>query len=100
MQKRFNKLVEQHMEADQEKFGSEFFDAIGEIVENFCAMHLGCNLRKAFLNGLEVVSDQVCVSTGREYHQVDTFVHEFYKLFGQHGTPVYGHGFLTFPIFW
>ena len=54
MQKRFNKLIEQHMEAEREKFGSETFDAIGEIIENFCAMHLGCNLRKAFLNGLKL----------------------------------------------
>ena len=98
-QKRFNKLIEQHMEADQEKFGSESFDAIGEIVENFCAMHLGCNLRKAFLNGLKVAFDNICASTGREYHQVDTFVHEFYKLFGHHGAPEYEHGFLTFPDF-
>ena len=30
---------------------------------------------------------------------MDTFVHEFYKLFGHHGAPEYGHGFLTFPDF-
>ena len=82
------------MEADTEKFGcSESFDAIGEIVENFCPMHLGCNLRKAFLIGVKAVADKECTNSGKEYHQVDTFVHEFYKLFGQYGTPEYGHGF-------
>ena len=39
-QKCFNKLIKQHMEADREKFGSESFDAIGEIVENVCACTL------------------------------------------------------------
>ena len=87
MQKRFNKLIEEHMKADEEKFGCESFDAIGEIVENFCAMHLGCNLGKAFLNGVKVVTDKDCANSGKEYHHVDTFVHEFYKLFGQYGTP-------------
>ena len=35
----------------------------------------------------------------REYHQVDTFVHEFCKLLGKHGVPEYGLGTLAFPDF-
>ena len=42
-QKRFNKLVEQQRQADEERFGSSFPQAI-DLVENFCCMHLGVNL--------------------------------------------------------
>ena len=33
------------------------------------------------------------------YHQVDTLVHEFCKLFGKCGMPEYGGGTLDFPDF-
>ena len=40
-----------------------------EIIEFFCAMHLGVNLRKAFLTGLNI---ETSVN-----HPVDAFVYEF-----------------------
>ena len=75
-----------------------------EIVENFCYMHLGVNLRKAFLKGAKNFtqsdsSDAESISSQREQHQVDTMVHEFCKLFGKHGVPEYGCGTLAFPDF-
>lgn len=66
-----------------------------EFVENFCAMHLGCNLRKAFLQGTKCVSETAQpVGMRRDYYPVDTLVHEFCKVFG---TPEYGSGVLHFP---
>jgi len=63
-------------------------------VENFCAMHLGCNLRKAFHSGMKTNG------TGtREYHSVDVMVHEFCKLFGRYGVPEYGCGATKFVDF-
>ena len=38
-------------------------------------------------------------SGGRQHHPVDTFIHEFCKLFGKHGTPEYGCGVLGFQDF-
>ena len=38
-------------------------------------------------------------TSSREQHQVDTMVHEFCKLFGNHGVPEYGCGTLAFPDF-
>lgn len=31
--------------------------------------------------------------------EIDLSIFEFCKLFGQHGTPEYGHGVLDFPDF-
>ena len=42
-QKCFNKLIEQSVEADKEKFGEVSHEAF-DLVENFCAMHLGVNI--------------------------------------------------------
>ena len=50
-QKRFNKLLEQERTKDEEKFGDVCPEGF-ELVENFCSMHLGVNLRKAFLDGI------------------------------------------------
>lgn len=96
-QKRFNKLMQECIEADREKFGMESSEAT-ELVENFCGMHLGSSLRKAFLSGM---TDVHCSKDAdkREHHPVDVFVHEFCKLFGRHGTPEYGCGGLAFPDF-
>ncbi len=55
-QKKFNKLVEQQREAELEKFKCATEPGF-EIIENFCAMHLGSNLRKAFLAGVKSMSD-------------------------------------------
>ena len=95
-QKRFNKLIEDERCKDEERFGATCPEAI-ELVENFCCMHLGVNLRKAFLDGVRSVA---CAdSQQREYHQADTLVHEFCKLLGNHGVPEYGLGILAFPDF-
>ena len=71
-----------------------------ELVENFCSMHLGVNLRKAFLDGIRHV---VCTDSSsvyqRDHHPVDVFVHEFCKLLGKQGVPEYGLGVLAFPDF-
>ena len=50
-QKLFNKLIEAHRDNDALKFGSATPETL-EIVESFCSMHLGSNLRKAFLSGM------------------------------------------------
>ena len=49
-QKRVNKLIEEQRESDEEKFGPATIKTI-DLIETFCSMHLGVNLRKAFLNG-------------------------------------------------
>lgn len=46
-QKRVNKLIEDCRQSDEEKFGPATLETIG-LVETFCSMHLGINLRKAF----------------------------------------------------
>ena len=61
-------------------------------------MHLGINLRKAFLTGI-VCDDTSSRSCDRQYYPVDTLVHEFCKVFGKHGTPEYGCGVLSFSYF-
>ena len=94
-QKRFNKLIEECREKDEATFGSATLETV-ELIESFCSMHLGINLRKAFLSGL--VSEDVD-SCNRKHYSVDTFVHEFCKLFGKTGTPEYGCGVLAFPDF-
>ena len=76
-QKRLNDLIQQRKEEDTETLplaGNESLD----IVRNFCAMHLGVNLRRAF----------VTAQTGWQ-EAIDTFVYEFCKLFGSHATPEY-----------
>ena len=97
-QKRLNKLIEQQKEADYKLFGSATKEGFS-IIENFCAMHLGTNLRKAFLDGIRSLHDQNCESGQKDYHTVDVAVHEFCKVFGKHGVPEYGSGTLTFPDF-
>lgn len=51
-QKKFNKLLQERRENDEEFFGTTCPEAI-ELVENFCCMHLGVNLCKAFLDGVK-----------------------------------------------
>ncbi len=93
-QKRINKLIEECRQNDEEKFGAATADTI-DLVETFCSMHLGVNLRKAFLNGIANVDEEA----ERRYHRVDTLVHEFCKLFGKTGVPEYCLGVLSFPVF-
>ena len=90
-QKRINKLIE---EGDEERFGPATTETI-DVIETFCSMHLGVNLRKAFLNGI-VDSDD---DNDRRYHRVDTLVHELCKLFGKSGVPEYCSGIISFPEF-
>ena len=97
-QKRFNRLLEQRRAQDEERFGAVSSEGI-ELVENLCAMHLGSNLRKAFLDGTKAVisqddeaSDESPVQR-REHDRTDTLIHEFCKLFGTHGVPEYGCGY-------
>lgn len=98
LRKKFNKLVEQKRSEDEQKFGpalSEGFD----LVANFCTMHLGINLRKAFLFGAKTSEDGDNTSGPREYHPTDTMVYEFCNLFGKQGTPENGCDGQTFPDF-
>ena len=99
-QKRFNKLLEEQRRKDEEKFGAMCPDAI-ELVENFCCMHLGVNLRKAFLDGIRSLTSPDSTSSPQQHerHPTDTLVHEFCKLLGKHGVPEYGLGVLAFPDF-
>ncbi len=46
-QKRLNALVEKCRREDEFKFGAPQIKAF-DLIENFCLMHLGINLRKAF----------------------------------------------------
>ena len=96
-QKRFNKLVEEKREEDREIFGPQSAcPDVTELIENFCCMHLGVNLRKAFFDGIKA-------STADSSPVSDTIVHEFCKLFGEHGgkhgAPEYAHGAVAFPDF-
>ena len=47
-QRRCAKLIQNNQDVDRRKYGQAGPEAL-DTVENFCAMHLGCNLRKAFL---------------------------------------------------
>ena len=93
--KRFSKLVEEKREEVNERFGaaSECPD-VTELVENFCCMHLGVNLRKSFFESEDSGSDDA---------SSDVFVHTFCKLQsktgGKHEIPEYGHGATAFPDF-
>ena len=86
-QKRFNRLLQERKDEDEAHYGPNSGQGL-EIIENFCAMHLGVNLRKAFLSVEELVDSPV-----------DAFVYEFAKLFGTHGVKEYGVGILQFPDF-
>lgn len=93
-QKRINKLIEECRQSDEQRFGPATTETI-DLIETFCSMHLGVNLRKSFLNGLVDIDDE----SERRYHRVDTLVHEFCKLFGTSGVPEYCSGVVSFPQF-
>ena len=97
-QKRVNKLIEEQRQSDEEKFGPANINTI-DLIETFCSMHLGVNLRKAFLCGTMELDDEVEELNERKYHRVDTLVHEFCKLFGSTGVPEYAVGVLSFSDF-
>ena len=88
-QKRLNDLLQQCRNEDEKLFSpadTESFD----IIRNFCAMHLGVNLRRAFVNTETANHDNT---------PIDTFVYEFSKLFGCCGSPEYGVGCVQFKDF-
>ena len=91
-QAKFNKLIEMHKEEDEMKFGQSTGGM--ELITNFCAMHLGANLRKSFISGIHKLSQSDKDSVEREHNQTDNFIHEFTKLFGQYGVPEYCLGVL------
>uniref|UniRef100_A0A1X7UWR5 Uncharacterized protein n=1 Tax=Amphimedon queenslandica TaxID=400682 RepID=A0A1X7UWR5_AMPQE len=88
-QKKFNCLTEEQKETDMATCETNARKSAIEIVENFCAIHLEFNLRKAFLIGVKsVFESKDNKDHSREYHQVNVYVHEFHKFFGKHGgTP-------------
>ena len=90
-QSKFNKLIEMRKEEDERKFGHSTGGM--ELITNFCAMHLGANLRKSFIGGMHKLSESD-TDGDREHNQTDTFIHEFAKLFGQHGVREYCLGVL------
>ena len=54
-------------------------------------MHLGVNLRKAFIESISPI-------LSHQNSAVNTFVHEFTKEFRAHGTPEYCVGNVNFQI--
>ena len=85
-QKRLNDLLEKCKGEDSQLLPCANSECL-EIVNNFCAMHLGVNLRKAF----------VAAQASENQESIDTFVYEFCKLFGSHGTLEYAVGCVQFP---
>ena len=96
-QKRLNKLIEECREADEKVFGPATLQTV-DLIENFCAMHLGVNLRKAFLGGI-VCDDASTNTSDRQHHPVDTLVHEFCNL-ANTVLPSMGVEYCSFQTFW
>ena len=90
-----HRLLELQREEDERKFGIACPEEI-ELVENFCCMHLGINIRRAFLSGIRNLNSPES-DVQQEYHHIDTLVHELCKLFSKCGVPEYGCGALDFP---
>ena len=69
--------MEIEREKDEERFGAVCPEAL-DLVENFCAMHLGVNLRKAFLDGVKTVTsvDPTDCTRQRDNPQTDVVAHE------------------------
>ena len=93
-QKKLNRLLQERRNNDEEEYGP-FEDSGIEIIQNFCAMHLGVNLRKAFIHAVSPVDAE----SSHQYAVVDSFIHAFAKEFGVNGTPEYGAGGIKFPDF-
>ena len=66
IQKKFNQLIEVHKKEDAIRFGVANKKCL-KVIENFCTMHLGVNLRKAFLDGLNT-------EEGKEGLQLEAFI--------------------------
>ena len=76
-----NRLLQEHRDTDEEKYGP-FQNSGIEIIKNFCAMHLGVNLRKAFVQAVSPVDTE----NSHQHTAVDSFVHAFAKEFGAGGV--------------
>ena len=74
-QTRLNDLLEKRKGEDSQILPCANSECL-DIVRNFCAMHLGVNLHKAF----------VAAQASENQGSIDTFVYEFCKLFSSHGT--------------
>ena len=99
-QKRFNSLLLRRKEAELEVINTDSeSNARLNFVESFCSIHLGVNIRKAFLSGMHAHCQNVSGGNSPVYYLVDTFVHQFCKIFGKHGTPEYECGIQEFPDF-
>jgi hypothetical protein len=99
-QKHFNHLLLQRREANRENVGNPECDGTNlTFVESFCSIHLGVNLRKAFLSGINHLRVGGLLTATTNHFSVDTFVHQYCKVFGMHGTPEYGCGGQHFPDF-
>ena len=71
-QKCLNRLIEEHRAEDAQRFGVATIETVN-IVENFCLMHLGLNLRKAFLMGIDCKdTNHACDDPSRKNHRVDS----------------------------
>ena len=63
-------------------------------------MHLGVNLRKAFLEDLSLVPLDNCSSDSlKEGDQLETFIYKSARVFGKHGGPEYAEGIVQFGDF-
>ena len=99
-QKHVNDLLLQRKEANSEKVDNPNCDGANlTFVENFCSIHLGVNLRKAFLSGINSLQAGSHSNVTANHFSVDTFVHQFCKVFGKHGMREYGCGGQQFPDF-
>ena len=95
-QKLFNRLLQQKIDEENEKNDIENDSENGNamhILQMFCGMHLGVNLREAQVSAVKknVASDSV---------GIDKIVHTMCKLIGHLGShPEYGVGVRSFPEF-
>ena len=60
-QKLMNRLIEDCRQRDEERFGPVTIETI-DVIETFCSMHLGINLKKAFFVGINSFTDRVKIN--------------------------------------
>lgn len=77
-QKKFNQLVALRQQEDTVKFGS----TSKGVSENLCAMHLGVNLRKAFIDGISELTvrqaEETCTGS-KKGNQLKTFIYTIHE---------------------
>ena len=78
-QKKFNQLVALRQQEDTVKFGS----TNKGVIENLCAMHLGVNSRKAFVDGISELTvrqaEETCTGS-KKGNQLNYTIHEHHHL--------------------